>query len=125
MIMQNKLVSGVTAILLEKTAFLDLKQEDIDSLSGKYIAKDGRPMGQTFTFKMEDDAIPRDQRIAHFSRVSFLVKVGIAFDPVHMGLFGTDGVVFDPYGVTLLIEHFLPVVFIASPPTGVGFMGAL
>jgi CubicO group peptidase (beta-lactamase class C family) len=37
----NELVGGVTAILLEKTAFLDLKQEDIDSLAGQYRANAG------------------------------------------------------------------------------------
>ncbi|GAF98459.1 unnamed protein product, partial [marine sediment metagenome] len=37
----NELLEGVTAILLEKTAFLDLKQEDIDSLAGQYRANAG------------------------------------------------------------------------------------
>jgi len=41
---------------------------------------------------------------AHFARMSFVVEQDVAFDPVNVGLFGADGVVFNSDGVTHLVE---------------------
>jgi hypothetical protein len=37
---------------------------------------------------------------AHLGRMADVVEVDVAFDPVDVGLFGADGIMFDPDGVT-------------------------
>jgi len=36
--------------------------------------------------------------------MSFIVKEDIAFDPAHIGLFGTDGIVLEPDNLSNLVE---------------------
>jgi hypothetical protein len=43
---------------------------------------------------------------AHVSGVAFVVKEDVAFDPVHVGLFGADGIVLEAQNVADLIEQF-------------------
>lgn len=44
---------------------------------------------------------------AHFGRVAQVVELDGAFDPVDVGLFGADGVMFEADGVADLIEQLL------------------
>ena len=44
-----------------------------------------------------------DFSAAHFVRMALVVEQNVAFDPVHISLFGANGVVFEPNDVTDLI----------------------
>ena len=48
-----------------------------------------------------------DFRDAHFTRMLFIVEQDIALDPGDVGLFGANGVVFEPDGLSDLVEEFL------------------
>ena len=66
---------------------------------------------------------------AHFGRLADIVKEDVAFDPVDVGLLGTDGVVFEADGVANtstklsagLVEQFLGSCFHRFPPLGFDF----
>jgi len=59
-----------------------------------------------------------DFGVAHFFGVAFVVEEDVAFDPVYVGPFGADGVVFVPDGVTDLVEQFFGSV-VHFVPAGV------
>ena len=44
---------------------------------------------------------------AHFTWELFIVEQDVALDPGDVGLFGTDGLVFEPDGLSDLVEEFL------------------
>ena len=60
----------------------------------------------------------------HFGRVTYVVEVDVALDPVDVGLLGADGVVLEADGVTDtstelsagLVEEFLGVLFHIRAP---------
>jgi len=56
-----------------------------------------------------------DFRDAHFLWMPFVMEQDIALDPVDIGLFGANRVVFDAYGLTNLVKKFLGTFFHLPP----------
>jgi hypothetical protein len=57
-----------------------------------------------------------DLRCAHFGRVAHIVEVDVAFDPIDIGCFGADGVVFEAQGITHPVEQLSVGGFYGVPP---------
>jgi hypothetical protein len=56
-----------------------------------------------------------DVRVAHFSRMAFVVEENEALDPVDTGFFGADGIALETYGVANAIQETFGTVFHCSP----------
>ncbi|MBU0493635.1 MAG: hypothetical protein KKB13_17455 [Chloroflexi bacterium] len=57
-----------------------------------------------------------DLGVAHLIGVALVVKEDKAADPVHVGLFGADGIVFEADGVADLVEEFPGFLGHEQPP---------
>jgi len=72
-------------------------------------------------------------RCAHLGGMAHVMEGDLAFDPVDVGLLGTDGVVFEADGVAYtstklsagLVEQFLRSWFHRFPPVGFDFFRRL
>ncbi len=47
----------------------------------------------------------------HFARVAFVVEEDKALDPIYIGLFGANGIVFEADGVAHLVKEFFLGLF--------------
>ena len=66
-------------------------------------AAKGHPMAWAFLVFAD---VPFQLSLDNLGRMADVVETDVAFDPVDVGLFGADGIVFDPDGVTDSIEQF-------------------